>query len=361
MPSNLYYSEAEGNEIHIVAENGTALETMYRINIGGRAISPVGDTGMFRQWDMEDDYLTEAGISVLPVLITSTDLKFRDNISSYAAPADIYKTARSMGNSPNISLIRSYNLTWEFPVDSGFSYLLRLHFCEIEPPISKIGDRVFPVFIANETAEHNFDVVLYSGGQYKPFYRDYVVLMFGERGQKKINISVALQANPVDANSVYADAILNGLEIFKLSDTTGNLAGPNPDRIPKVVFNTSPSPEKENSNRTTIIEVVSCVPSGLILLCIIGVFIIRQRKKLKESVSSNSQGTPLPTEICGYFSLAEIRAATNNFDDNFIIGVGGFGDVYKAHLNGGATTVAVKRLKSQSSQGAHEFTTEIEM
>ncbi|GMN35240.1 hypothetical protein TIFTF001_042192 [Ficus carica] len=220
MPSNLYYSEAGDNEIRLLEwsdffnlENSTALETMYRINIGGNAISPLYDTGMFRQWDKEDDYLTVEGVSALPVLTTSTDLKFRDNLSSYAAPADVYKTARSTGDvRKEKNLVRSYNLTWEFPVDSGF--------------------------------EHNFDVVLYSGGQYKPYFRDYVDLKFGEGGQKKINLSVALQANPIDANTGYVDAILNGLEIIKLSDTTGNLAGPNPDRIQKVVSNISPSPKK---------------------------------------------------------------------------------------------------------------------
>ena len=50
-----------------------------------------------------------------------------------------------------------------------------------------------------------------------------------------------------------------------------------------------------------------------------------------------------------------------NFDKVFIIGAGGFGDVYKGYVNGGATPVAIKRLKPGSQQGAQEFKTEIEM
>ena len=74
-------------------------------------------------------------------------------------------------------------------------------------------------------------------------------------------------------------------------------------------------------------------------------------------------GSTLPSDFCRYFSLAEIRAATNNFDNVFIISVGGFGKVYKEYNDGWAKPdpVAIKRLKPGSQQGAHEFETEIEM
>ncbi|KAK9942148.1 hypothetical protein M0R45_007831 [Rubus argutus] len=71
--------------------------------------------------------------------------------------------------------------------------------------------------------------------------------------------------------------------------------------------------------------------------------------------------TPGASYLCRYFSLAEIKAATKNFNDTFIIGAGGFGNVYKGCIDGGATPVAIKRLKAESSQGAQEFKTEIEM
>ena len=67
--------------------------------------------------------------------------------------------------------------------------------------------------------------------------------------------------------------------------------------------------------------------------------------------------------MCHCFSLSEIKAATNNFDNVLIIGVGGFGNVYKGYIDGWAkgNPVAIKRLKPGSQQGAHEFKTEIEM
>ncbi|KAJ4707270.1 Receptor-like protein kinase [Melia azedarach] len=54
-----------------------------------------------------------------------------------------------------------------------------------------------------------------------------------------------------------------------------------------------------------------------------------------------------------------MKAATNNFDNDLIIGVGGFGNVYKGFINGGTTPVAIKRLNPESQQGVLEFQTGI--
>ncbi|KAL7138833.1 hypothetical protein ABFS83_09G009100 [Erythranthe nasuta] len=64
--------------------------------------------------------------------------------------------------------------------------------------------------------------------------------------------------------------------------------------------------------------------------------------------------------LCRRFSLAEIQLATGNFSDAHLIGRGGFGNVYKGLIDNGVETVAIKRQKLESRQGAHEFLTEIE-
>ncbi|KAK9074071.1 hypothetical protein SSX86_006668 [Deinandra increscens subsp. villosa] len=67
---------------------------------------------------------------------------------------------------------------------------------------------------------------------------------------------------------------------------------------------------------------------------------------------------------CRLFSLAEIKSATNNFDDELVIGEGGFGKVYKGQISSeqdGHVNVAIKRLDSMSSQGEAEFRAEIDM
>nr|XP_023873755.1 receptor-like protein kinase FERONIA [Quercus suber]XP_023908279.1 receptor-like protein kinase FERONIA [Quercus suber]POE84206.1 receptor-like protein kinase feronia [Quercus suber]POF16000.1 receptor-like protein kinase feronia [Quercus suber] len=386
MPPNLYYTAAEKNGAGFIGqvqpyriENNTALETDYRVNVGGKYISPAEDTGMYRFWSSDEDYLVVNDNSVLPVN-TSISLNF-NLIPNYTAPEEVYRTARTMGT--NKSNNEHYNLTWEFSVDSGFFYMVRLHFCEFQPEITGSSQRVFYIYIANQTAENYADVFRWTlGGKGVPIYRDYVVHI-GEGDGKKLNLYIALQANPDDWTTVYSDALLNGLEIFKIS-SNDNLAGPNPDPTPTAPTVSPPfikQSTRRKINSITIIGIVSGVVSGIVLISIVGFFIFRRGKKVKEgnfgdgstwwglstldaTKSTKTPGsTTLPSDLCRHFSLAEIKAATNNFDNVLIIGVGGFGNVYKGYIDGWAkgNPVAIKRLKPGSQQGAHEFETEIEM
>lgn len=374
MPPNLYYTPENSTADEILnrtvqfigkttpyrVEKSHALETVYRINVGGSFISPIDDTGMYRSWSGSDDaYLTSSEKGVEPVN-TSIHLDF-DAIPEYTAPEDVYITARTMGTNKTIN--RSYNLTWEFSVDAGFNYLVRLHFCEFQPEFTKEKDRVFYIFIADQIAENQADVISWSGGSENgiPIYRDYAVLMLGKHNEKKLNLSVALQANPDDYSTIHSDAILNGLEIFKISDSIDNLAGPNPDRpllIPPAVEVPLPIQPRKVKSDNKIIGIVVGLFSGIVVLCVLGFFIFQRGRRVEDTKSSR---TNLPSDLCRCFSLSEIKAATNNFDKLFIIGVGGFGDVYKGYLDGGETCVAIKRLNPGSRQGAHEFETEIEM
>ncbi|KAL5549520.1 hypothetical protein UlMin_004751 [Ulmus minor] len=385
MPANLSYPDPQseiGQGINFVGqgnfytlENNTALETAYRINIGGQVISPSGDTGMFRKWDVEYNYLTEQG-GAIPVN-TTAKLQFTA-IPAYTAPEDVYKTARSTGAEIwGKDKIMNYTLTWQFPVDNGFNFLVRLHFCEIVVnQMKEDGDRVFNIFLAKQSAETRFDIIHWSGGTNVPFKKDFVVSMKLGYGGKKVNLSVALQPISDRSISKYLDAILNGVEIFKLSDTNGNLAAPNPEPTHSLAGpNPDPTPYNYSRGLKKIVKVVLLVVVGVLMFSILGLLIFRQRRKVKnigtttwallnslsKIKSTKTKGTSFLFDTCRYFSLVEIKAATNNFDESNNIGVGGFGNVYKGFIDGGITPIAIKRLKPSSSQGAYEFKTEIEM
>ncbi|XP_059449705.1 receptor-like protein kinase FERONIA [Corylus avellana] len=314
MPSNLYYPPSDNEGLFFIGQrnlyhidNDTALEMVYRVNVGGRSISPAEDTGMFRGWNQDDKYLTQYEDLVLPFNDT-IELKFTQ-VPAYTAPEEVYQTARTMGTNKTIN--KSYNLTWEFPVDSGFYYLIRLHFCEFQPEIIQQHDREFLIFIANQTAEEAADVIKWSGGNGVPVYREYVVAMFGKEGVKKMRVCIALQANPQDWKTSYSDAILNGVEIFKVSAFNGNLAGPNPDPLPltpRTVMPPTP-PMKSKNNIITIVVVVGGA-SSFVVLSIIGFLILRRRQSASDGTtwwgpssfsmtkSMKTHTSSLPSSLC---------------------------------------------------------------
>ncbi|KAG6660159.1 receptor-like protein kinase FERONIA [Carya illinoinensis] len=374
MPTYLYYSNPEkssppyvGQSSQFSIDNNSALEMIHRLNIGGSSLSPTEDTGMFREWS-DSTYLLSGGVIPRQPNLTPN----YSAIPNYTAPDNVYRSAITMG--PNITWNLQSNLTWGLSVDPGFDYLVRLHFCEIEPSITMAGERPFIIYIDNKTAEDNADVIMWSGGRDTPWYQDYVVRV----DQDKSTLFIAL--HPGKATNAIYDAILNGAEVFKLNDGDNNLAGPNPAST----LLPSPPPAQQtastsNSRKTRFIAIGTGVGLFLALLtlaCCVVVWKLRSSKRYgsyypvskcwfwsdqNKGKSSRTKASSLPEELCRQFSLEEIKTATHNFNEELVIGVGGFGKVYKGFIDDGTTTVAIKRLNPESKQGAKEFWKEIEM
>ncbi|KAL7606495.1 hypothetical protein Lser_V15G20366 [Lactuca serriola] len=375
MPENLYFKANNLKYVGItsgpVTDSYTALENIYRLNVGGSQISGEGDTGMYRSWDGDENYIfPKNALGLTPS--TQIPITYTTETPNYTAPELVYQIQRSMGK-----LSMSYNLTWLLPVDSGFYYMLRLHFCNIIPQYTFKGQMIFKIFINNQTAEDEADLFLWTQGSGYPIFRDYIVFVSDPDGQRsKQDLWLALHPN--DESQEYRDGFLNGLEVFKLNMTGYNLAGPNPNPRPIIPPPPASSSGKPNKKKTPYAVIIGGVVGGLVVLTVLVLIVLLQRRRVKhyataddksswgpadhsESKSTKSSHSTLPSDRCRRFSLTELKVATNEFDDSYIIGNGGFGKVYKGYLDNTTTTVAIKRLNQSSSQGLHEFRTEIGM
>ncbi|KAJ1400883.1 Serine-threonine/tyrosine-protein kinase, catalytic domain [Sesbania bispinosa] len=344
--------------------NDSAMENLYRLNVGGEQIQPKYDKAMFRTWDTDDRYLLGANLDFQPFNM-SMQVVYKGNVPANSAPEDVYRTSRSMVSFEKGLVNLNYNLTWFFPVDSGFNYLVRLHICEIDYDITKVNEVVFSVFLNNQTAEEQFDPIAASGGSGVAVYRDYVV-MAPEDNEGKQDLWLELHPNK-KTKPKYYNAFLNGLEIFKLSSVDKNLAGLNPAKRKLESYVKPPSAQIKNSKKLTFI-LIGCGLGAVVALPILLCLVLYRLKVIRPARIMSCCGLiVLPpnqankSSFGSHFSLRKIKVATNDFDETLIIGTGGFGSVYKGSFDGGETFIAIKRANPMSEQGVIEFETEVHL
>ncbi|KAK7246150.1 hypothetical protein RIF29_41010 [Crotalaria pallida] len=347
---------------------GRAMETMYRLNIGGPEIQSNQDQDLWRTWEVDSSYMiTENAGSGIN---NSSNITYASVNDTSVAPLLVYETARAMSNTEVLE--KRFNMSWKFEVDPDFDYLVRLHFCELE--YDKANERIFRIFINNRTAADNFDIYVRAGGKNKAYHQDY----FDSVSSKIDTLWVQLGPDTA-AGAAGIDALLNGLEIFKLSKN-GNLAS---------VERYDSAGNTGSKSKATVLWVgIGAGIASIVILAIVIVLVFyfcKSRRKESSDTKNNPQGwRPLflygtavnstvggkgtqkaygsmaSTRVGKRFTLAEINAATKNFDESLVIGVGGFGKVYKGEIDDGVLA-AIKRANPQSEQGLTEFETEIEM
>lgn len=334
-----------------------SLETVARLNMGGPLVSLVNDT-LGRTWSPDGPYLKQANLATNASNIAA--VKYPEGgATSDTAPTTVYGTCTKMdsGSDPR----SNFNVTWDIPVDSGFQYFVRLHFCDIVSTSAIL--LTFNVYIDTSLVYSDLEIsTKVSGKLATAYFMDYVTPLVD-----KNNISVSIGPSP---SSAYPDAFLNGLEIMKMNSSKDSLAGGS-SVIPKFA--------KSKKNLGMIVGVSVGVPVALILVGIL-FFMHRRRKqeRLKYSktwvpisvngATSHTMGSKYSTgttvsigsNLSYRIPFVAVQDATNNFDESWVIGVGGFGKVYKGVLHDG-TKVAVKRGNPKSQQGLAEFRTEIEM
>lgn len=325
-----------------------ALETVARVNMGNQTVSPDNDT-LWRPWNADG-----------PFLKLNNFVRFVSNVSAVnytsggtsvdIAPLSVYGTATKLETESNPEL--RLNNTWSFNVDSGFSYLVRFHFCDIiERPPSEL---ILNIYLNSLSVAKDLNLGQRVSNIWgAPYFLDAMTTV-NENGM--INVSIGTSV----INGAYPESILNGLEIMKISNSKGNL-------------DEGETKKNSSASQSKLKVWVIAVSAGgaLLFLVLLGClfFIIsrrNRRKKLQKCMTTNGEknfdeSTIFSRSKVGYrFPLKAIQEATDQFSESLVIGIGGFGKVYKGILYDG-TVVAVKRGAPQSHQGLAEFKTEIEM
>ncbi|XP_030528092.1 receptor-like protein kinase ANXUR2 [Rhodamnia argentea] len=385
MPDIFEQATMVGFSDQAVTVDVSSLQTLYRLNVGGQYIPPTNDSSLTRTWYDDTPYLFGAAAGVTSEADKNVKVQYSPDVPEYIAPLDVYSTARTMGPDPKVN--QNYNLTWVFQIDANFTYVVRFHFCDFL--LSKVNQRVFDIFVNNQTAQAAADVIAWSGSEGAPVYKDFAAYVSDGPGDEQLWVALHPSAS---MKPEYYDAILNGLEIFKINDSNGNLAGPNPVPSQMLVHAEAEAAKKfAPSGHSGTGQVIGGIAGGVLgfIVVVLVCLFVRHRRNVangtesgvgkwlplygsshasttsKSTISGKSNGSShlssLAGGLCRHFSLFEIKHATKSFDESRVIGVGGFGKVYKGMIDGGSTQVAIKRSNPSSEQGVHEFETEIEM
>jgi hypothetical protein len=191
-----------------------------------------------------------------------------------------------------------------------------------------------------------------------------------------------VQVVPGTTDSDSNNAILNGLEVMKISNQANSLDG---------LFSPKTSTQVGKKTLTGLGLALAVIAASLaIVMCCRR----NHRSEWQKTNSFHSWFLPLnssqsfmsscsrlsrnrfgstrtksgfsnvfASSACGlgrYFTFTEIQKATQKFEEKAVIGVGGFGKVYLGVLEDG-TKLAIKRGNPSSDQGMNEFLTEIQM
>ncbi|XP_031250092.1 probable receptor-like protein kinase At2g39360 [Pistacia vera] len=325
-----------------------ALETVARVNMGNETVTRQTDP-LWRLWVADDSFLVHNGLAKFVSNVKAVNFT-GEKTKEEIAPADVYGTATMLNSEPNPST--NANVTWIFDVDPGFEYLVRFHFCDISNTPQPI---LFNVYINSWYASHDFNLQKFTSKTIgAPYYMDSIIRVSDSR---KLSVSVG----PSAIVEGYPNAFLNGLEIMKVNNSRGS-------------FDVLESNSNFSTDSKMKVGLIVGLAAGLfvvVVLVLVLFLLCRRRKKLaqighskaEDKFGMNGGGATaiFSSSKIGYrYPFVAIQEATENFNESLVVGVGGFGKVYKGVLRD-KTMVAVKRGGSQSHQGLAEFRTEIEM
>ncbi|KAK1398518.1 receptor-like protein kinase HERK 1 [Heracleum sosnowskyi] len=340
-----------------------ALETVARVNMGGPTVTSKNDT-LGRFWDPDTRFLLEQNLAKNVSKINSVRYP-PGGATEDIAPKTVYGTATKMKSEDDPN--SSFNVTWDFPVDPGFQYFVRFHFCDI---VSDSPNQIyFNVYLGSLDVLPDLDLTTRNlNFLATAIYMDFVTSTISSG---KLRVSIG----PSTVKNAYPDAILNGLEIMKMNNSIGSLVG----------MTTVPSSSGSGS-KSNVGVIVGVIIGVAIVLLIVGLFFYIRRKRRLDQLHHSKTWVPLSQNASytigskyshktttsagsniGYrCPFAAVQEATNNFDESWLIGVGGFGKEAVLHNDPEENSTNIIRdlspqvknfshIDSTTSAGQHEM------
>ncbi|KAK1281050.1 putative LRR receptor-like serine/threonine-protein kinase [Acorus gramineus] len=315
----------------------------FAINCGGKAMTTSDQTS----FDKETENLGAASYYV-----TDTQRWAVSNIGNYInSPNQTYVVSslsqftntldselfQSARQSP--SSLRYYGLG----LQNG-NYTVSLQFAETlfeDPPKwTSLGKRVFDIYIQGNLVQKDFDIRKEAGGSFKAIKKEFIASVPNN----------FLEIHLFWAGKGTCCIPYQGLHGPMISAISASPKG--------TVSNVPPTTSSAKKAKTGLVVGI-IVPIGILaLMLLFGVFMWRRKqRRLRMAEDEELLGSGARPNT---FSYAELRTATEDFNDSNKLGEGGFGQVYKGKLADGRE-VAVKQLSVTSHQGKSQFVTEIAM
>ncbi|KAM7250901.1 hypothetical protein ACFE04_022784 [Oxalis oulophora] len=299
-----------------------AYQVAFRLNVGGPLVTSQNDT-LGRTWLPDKPFLKEENLAK-DVTVATNVIKYQEGVSPLIAPQVVYASAVQMADSETMA--PNFNVSWNFEVDTSFSYMLRMHFCDI---VSKsLNDLYFNVYVNGKMAISGLDLSSLTGQLASPYYKDIVVNASVMAG------GLSVQIGPMNQDTGVVNAILNGLEVLKISNSVDSLDGE---------FGADGTSAISNKGKVAAVGFAMMFGAFVGL----GAMVMKWHKRPQDWERRNSFSSWLlpvhatdasfmtsktsmgksnffsSSGLGRYFSFAELQEATNNFDSSAIIGVGG--------------------------------------
>ncbi|KAK7857985.1 putative receptor-like protein kinase [Quercus suber] len=241
--------------------SNSAFQVCYRLNVGGPTITSENDT-LSRTWEPDGKYNKFLQGSK-NASVSAKIIKYPESgATPYIAPSSIYASAVHIEDP--LTMQPNVNLTWKLNVDPGYSYLIRLHFCDI---VSKVLNSLyFNVYINTMVGVSALDLSSLTNALDTAYYKDFVL-----NGDAITNDSILVQIGPYQSQSASLDAILNGLEIMKMNNEANSFDG---------LFTVDGSYKGPNST-TKKLKIIAAVGLGLAVatMLLLAMVFVRWQKR----------------------------------------------------------------------------------